>query len=68
MSARGRDWIEFSLTPREWPRWARRAFVLALPISGPAFVLYLCLLTVCACVAMACIEGVAAIRRLWGDD
>ena len=26
------------LDPATWPRWARRAFVLTLPISGPIYI------------------------------
>lgn len=38
-------------TPSRWPRPARRAFVLTLPVSGPLFLLWWLALPVGAAVA-----------------
>lgn len=62
------------LFPTDWPLWARRAFVMTLPISGPALaaVWMLCgavLAAICAgvaiCVALAWIVTPIVTPIIW---
>lgn len=74
--------IERIYVPSDLPRWARRIFLLTLPISGPLWVAYVvlhfvALLTVVAlvltcgaafCAGLGCIwDTIQYARRLWSQ-
>lgn len=51
------------LFPVEWPLWARRVFVLTLPISGPALVAVWAL--ICAACGAIAVAAVICIALTW---
>lgn len=57
-----------SLWPPDWPRWARRAFLLTIPISGPAWLMCTAVV-ICGAVALLAFGlTLGFAEQLWSDE
>lgn len=61
-----------SYTPLEWPIWARRIFLLTIPVSGPAWVCWIILFSLILLALFACIWIVVKVMKFvvlfWTND
>lgn len=61
-----------SYTPLEWPVWARRIFLLTIPVSGPLWVCWVIAFSLIILALFACIWIVVKLMKFgvlsWTDD
>lgn len=61
-----------SYTPLEWPVWARRIFLLTIPVSGPVWLIWCLVLAVVTLILAGIIIVLFKLAKwlafLWTDD
>lgn len=58
------DWLSVPT----WPRWARRSFVLTLPLSVPVYVVCAAGFLMCLMVAIVVMAPIAGVAAMWEGD